>query len=112
MNKAMIVLILFVCTVMMQCSMPVSVEEDNTPSIGQKNAELLQRKVDSIGDNLNAIHVYIGENLQSILTSFVIDGIYLIDKKGENYYNLNEMKALTVEEVIYSSKTQVIKVVF
>ncbi len=97
---------------LVSCSMPVSVEEDNTLSIGQKNAKLVQDKVDRIGANLNSIHVYFGESLDKIMVEFRFDGVYLIDKKGDGYYNLSEMVAMTVEDVTYSQQTKVIKIIF
>ena len=109
-NLNWLVLLLFV--VLVHCSMPVSVTEDESPTIGEKNAELLRNKIEEIGDNFNSIHVYYGQDIQNVISEYAIDGHFLIDLRDDAFYNLNELKELRVEEVTYSLQTEVIRIVF
>lgn len=94
------------------CSMPVSVEKDNSQSVGKRNAELLQDKVFELGPSLYAIRVFYGEQLKGILTDFSIEGVYLIEEPDQAYYNLSEMVAMSVEDVSFAQGKHSIDLVF
>jgi len=94
------------------CTMPVAVEKDNSATVGKKNAELLQEKINETGAALHAIHVVLNDQPDIVLDSFSIEGIYLVDNDHNYVYNLTEMISLSVEEITYSAQNKIIRIQF